>query len=81
MHRVFHGIRFKVKEIGCRDDNQFFYVDTSTTTPSPIPPIAIPPKSITHNPFLRQIFNENIILIQQITPSPTPCDKMSRLRE
>ena len=21
---VFHGIRFKVKKIGCRDDNQFF---------------------------------------------------------
>ena len=25
MYRVFHGIRFKVKKIGCRDDNQFFY--------------------------------------------------------
>ena len=24
LHRVFHGIRFKVKKIGCRDDNQFF---------------------------------------------------------
>ena len=24
LHCVFHGIRFKVKEIGCRDDNQFF---------------------------------------------------------
>ena len=28
LHRVFHGIRFKVKKIGCRDDNQFFYVPT-----------------------------------------------------
>ena len=42
LHRVFHGLRFKVKEIGCRDDNQFFYVDTSTTPPTPILPIAIP---------------------------------------
>ena len=25
MHCVFHGIRFKVKKIGCRDDNQFFF--------------------------------------------------------
>ena len=25
LYCVFHGIRFKVKEIGCRDDNQFFY--------------------------------------------------------
>ena len=25
LHRVFHGIRFKVKKIGCRDDNQFFF--------------------------------------------------------
>ncbi len=24
LYRVFHGIRFKVKKIGCRDDNQFF---------------------------------------------------------
>ena len=24
LHCVFHGIRFKVKEIDCRDDNQFF---------------------------------------------------------
>ena len=24
LQRVFHGIRFKVKKIGCRDDNQFF---------------------------------------------------------
>ncbi len=24
LHCVFHGIRFKVKKIGCRDDNQFF---------------------------------------------------------
>ena len=28
LHRVFHGIRFKVKKIGCRDDNQFFYLPT-----------------------------------------------------
>ena len=25
LHRVFHGIRFKVKKIGCRDDIQFFF--------------------------------------------------------
>ena len=25
LHCVFHGIRFKVKKIGCRDDNQFFF--------------------------------------------------------
>ncbi len=25
MHCVFHGIRFKVIKIGCRDDNQFFF--------------------------------------------------------
>ena len=31
LHRVFHGIRFKVKKIGCRDDNQFFYIPTLTT--------------------------------------------------
>ena len=30
LHRVFHGIRFKVKKIGCRDDNQFFYIPTLT---------------------------------------------------
>ena len=28
LHRVFHGIRFKVKKIGCRDDNQFFFLAT-----------------------------------------------------
>ena len=31
LHRVFHGIRFKVKKIGCRDDNQFFYIPILTS--------------------------------------------------
>ena len=26
LHCVFHGIRFKVIKIGCRDDNQFFFL-------------------------------------------------------
>ena len=25
LHRVFHGIRFKVKKIGCRETINFFY--------------------------------------------------------
>ncbi len=28
LHCVFHGIRFKVMKIGCRDDNQFFFAPT-----------------------------------------------------